>query len=318
MTRAPVPGRAGLGGLLLIAALSFVGTEATLARLDDTSVSSGALAADTLAPPTSLVASDGATISLGWTPSVDGYAQGYGVYRASTSGGPYSLVKSVTPGSASSTNDNPSAGTWYYVLRSTYQSWTSVNSNEDAAIAGNPVSTAYASCTSNAADTSGAGDNNGYQTSPTRVCVDDASTATDGSSGTGGTQSCGTGSTPDATKDRHRFWGNAFGLPGSVSSIDGIRVRADLGMNNTTGTTNLCIQLSWNGGSTWTAIKSVAVSGTAQATYTFGSTSDTWGRAWAASEFSTSNFRVRVIDASTYASKNFLLDYLAVSVTYRP
>ena len=39
--------------------------------------------------------------------------------------------------------------------------------------------------------------------------------ATDTNSGTGGTASCGTGAAPDTTKDRHRFWGFALGLPGT-------------------------------------------------------------------------------------------------------
>jgi hypothetical protein len=318
MNRPRLRPRAWLGPLLLVAVLSAVGAKATLANLTDTDTSTADLAADTLAPPTNLVASDGATIALSWTPSVETYTEGYGVYRASTSGGAYGLVGSVTPGTASSTTDNPSAGTWFYVLRSTYDAWSSVDSNEDSAIAGSPVSTSYATCSSNAADTSGAGDNNGYQTNPGRACTDDGLTANDPNSGTGGTQSCGTGATPAARKDRHRYWGYALGLPGTVSSIDGIRVRADLGMNNNGGTTNLCAQLSWDGGSTWTTIQSVAVSGTAQATYNFGSTSDTWSRTWTPSDFSTSNFRVRVIDASTQATKRFQLDYLAVSVTYRP
>ena len=61
-----------------------------------------------------------------------------------------------------------------------------------------------------------------------------------------------------------------------------------------------------------------AISGTALATYTYGSTSDTWGRDWAVGDFSPASFRVRVIDASTQANKQFRLDDLAVSVTYTP
>jgi hypothetical protein len=290
----------------------------TLARFTDVAPSTGSVATDTLAPPTGLSASGGSLVTLTWTPTVDTYATGYGVYRAATSGGTYAQTSTVTPGSATTTTDSPADGTWFYVLRSVYQSWTSAASNEVSALVGTPTSTAFVACASQAAVTASAGDNNGYEGSPARACTNDNSFATDSNSGTGGTQSCGSGATPDARKDQHRVWGFAFGLPGSVNRVDGIRVRADLRMNNTMGTTAVCAQLSWDGGSTWTAMRSVTLSGTAEATYTFGSTTDTWGRTWTAGNLGSGNFRVRLIDASTLATKRFDLDYVAASVTYVP
>jgi hypothetical protein len=214
--------------------------------------------------------------------------------------------------------DAPAAGTWFYVLRSVYQSWSSVDSNEASAAVSPAISTGYAACTSTAADTSGAGDNDGYQSNPGRACVDDGSDAADAGSGTGGSGSCGSGSTPDTRKDRHRFWGFSTGLPGAVTSIDGIRVRADLGMNNNGGTTNVCAQLSWDGGTTWTAMQAVELATSAETTYTFGGIADAWGRAWTPAELDPTVFRVRLIDAASQATKRFDLDYLAVSVTYTP
>jgi hypothetical protein len=292
----------------------------SLARFTDFGTSGGSFTSDTLAPPTSLAATGGASVTLTWTPTVDTYATGYDVLRGSVTGGPYVQVGSATPRSASTTTDGPAAGTWFYVLRSVYQSWRSVNSNQASAIVGTPTSTGIKSClpASNAPDTSGAGDNNGYESNPGRVCVDDGSAATDTTTGIDGTASCGTGATPNPAKDRHRFWGYAFGLPGTVSSISGITVRADVGMNNNGGTSNICTQLSWDGGTTWTTIKSLLVTGTAQAAYTFGSATDTWGRTWAVGEFSPATFRVRVIDASSQPMKQFQLDYLGVTVSYYP
>lgn len=305
---------------LAVAVLVAVGSASTtLARFTDAAAASGSVIADTLAPPTSLTAAGGTDVDLSWTATVDTYATGYALYRSSTSGSGYGFVANVTPGTAVATTDAPALGTWFYVLRSVYQSWDSVDSNEASAVVGTPTSTAYAACVSQAADTSGAGDNNGYQNNPTRACVDGAGQARDPNSGTGGTQSCGAGTTPDGRKDRHRFWGFSTGLPGSVTSIEGIRVRADLGMNNNGGTTAVCAQLSWDGGATWTALQSVTLSGTAEATYTFGGTGDLWGRSgWTLSELSSANFRVRLVDASTQTNKRFDLDYLAVSVTYVP
>lgn len=290
----------------------------SLAGFTAAATSNGTLAADTLAPPTNLTATAGASILLSWTPTVDAYATGYSIERSATSGGPYSTVGSVTPGSAVSATDLPAAGTWYYVLRSTYQAWSSVSSGQVSATLGGLTSTAFSVCTSNAADTSGAGDNNGYEVAGASGCVTDAVVATDSNTGTSTTASCGTVAAPLATKDRHRFWGNSLGLPASVASIDGIRVQANLGLNATGGTTLLCAQLSWDGGTTWTTIKSTSVLVTAVTTYTFGTTSDTWGHVWTPAQFAAGAFRVRLIDAATQTTKQFRLDGVAVSVTYTP
>lgn len=306
------------GFLLVVVGLAPALPARSLARFVDSATSSATIATDTLAPPTGLAATGGTSVALTWTPTVDAYATGYSVLRGTTSGGPYSAVGAVTPGSATTTTDGPAPGTWYYVLRSVFQSWSSPDSDEASATVGSPTTTAVQSCTTTAADTTGAGDNDGYEVDPARVCVDDGSAATDSDTGTSSSASCGSGATPSTTKDRHRFWGYAFGLPTTVGAISGITVRADLGMNNNGGTTNLCVQLSWDGGTTWTAIKSLEASGLIQSAYTFGSAADTWGRSWTPEELDAARFQVRVIDATTQSNKQFRLDYLGVSVSYFP
>ncbi len=293
-------------------------TQMSLALSTDTSVSTGSVATDTLLPPTALGATGGLTVALTWTATTKTWASGYHVYRATASAGPYSLIATVSPRTTVTYLDSPAAGAYYYTVRSYYQSWESVDAGPLNAVV--QAQTGYKACVgaSNAADVINAGDNNGYQTNPTRACTDDSSFATDPSSGTGGTQSCGAGAVPDTTKDSHRFWGYALGLPATVTSIDGIQVRADLALNNVTGTTNLCAQLSWDGGTTWTTIKTLPVTVLAETTYTFGATNDTWGRTWTPAQLNTTNFRVRIIDASTLATKTFSLDYVAVQVTYTP
>ena len=304
---------------IAIALVMAVGIPAstTLARFTDSAVSSGSFAADTLAPPTGLSASGGATVSLTWTPSVDTYATGYAIYRSATSGSGYVLVSTATPGTAASKTDSPGAGTWYYVVRTTVGSWDSVDSNQATAVV-TATSTTFKACVSTAADTTGAGDNNGYQSNPTRACTSDNSYAQDTDSGTSTTASCGTGAVPLSSKDRHQFSGFVLGLPGTVTDIDGIRVQADLKLDAFSGTNLLCAQLSWDGGTTWTTIQSQAIATATETTYTFGGTADTWGRTWTLAELGTSAFRVRIIDASTVATRDFQLDYLAVSVTYAP
>jgi hypothetical protein len=231
-------------------------------------------------------------------------------------------VGTVTPGSATAATDSPGTGTFGYVLRSTFGAWTSVSSNEAVVTLAAPATTPYATCVSSAAETSGAGDNNGYQTNPARACVDNTQYAADGSSGSGpggaASASCGSGATPSPTEDQHRFWGFAHGVPATAAAILGIEVRADAGLNSTAGTNNLCVQLSWDGGATWTSIRSLPVTATAERTYLYGGAGDTWGRTWTPAELGTAALRVRVIDASSATNREFRLYWLSVRVTYRP
>ena len=302
-----------LVGLIIVGSAP---VQPSLARFSATALAGAGMTTDTLAPPTALAGVGGINVTLTWTPSVDLYSTGYDVYRSATTGGPYTFATGVTPGTAASAVDTPPAGTWFYIVRTTYQGWTSVDTSEVGVTAG--FATPFVPCVTTAADTAGAGDNNGYQRYPARACANDSSFAVDTSSGTGGTQSCGTGATPAPTKDRHRFYGFALGLPPTLTSIDGIRVRADLRLDSATGSHNLCAQLSWNSGVSWTSLKALPITGAAETTYIFGSTSDTWGRSWTAAQLNGSNFRVRIVDASTVPSRDFRLDYVAVSVAYTP
>jgi hypothetical protein len=296
----------------VLVGLAAANAPTTLARLTGQGTSTYSMSTDTLAPPTGLAAGGPMTAALTWTASNDAYAAGYQVLRSTTSGSGYALVKTVTPGSSTSTTDSPGNGVFYYVLRSTFQNWLSVNSNE-ASVALGQTSTGYKACTaaSNAADTGGNGD--GYEVTAGNACADGGGNAVDSSSGTNTIASCA-----NAGKDRHRWWDFGLGVPGTVASVDGIAVRADFGMNNNGGTTLLCAQLSWDGGTSWTAIKSITPTGAAETTYTFGGSADAWGHTWTGSQLSNSNFRVRIIDASSQSNKDFRLDYLAVNVTYTP
>ncbi|HLO34619.1 MAG TPA: hypothetical protein VK194_00990, partial [Candidatus Deferrimicrobium sp.] len=176
-----------------------------------------------------------------------------------------------------------------------------------------PTGSGFKTCTtsSNAADTGG--DGNGYESNPANACVTDGSVATDAATGTNTTLSC-----TDAGKDRHRFWDFSLGVPATVTSVSGIQVRTDVGLNNNSGTSQICAQLSWDGGASWTAAKSVGVVAVGIASYTLGATNDTWGRSWTGAEFANASFRVRLTDASDRTTKDFRLDGLAVQVTYTP
>jgi hypothetical protein len=287
----------------------------TLARFTASKARTASFSTATLQPPTALAGTGGTTAGLTWTASTSSWATGYRVLRSATSGSGYTQLSSVTPVTATSTTDSPAAGTWYYVLRTYFASWTSANSNQvSVVVTTGSTTTGAVQCTGtgNAPETANAGDNNGYESLPANACAVDGNVATDASTGTSTTNTC-TGN----TADKHRWWGYAFGLPATVTSIDGITVTPTAGMNNNGGTTWLCIQLSSDAGATWTAAKTAVLSGTAITAYPLGGTTDLWGRTWTPADFGT-DFRVRVIDSSTQPNKNLTLDGLSVAVSYTP
>jgi hypothetical protein len=310
-------GRLGTRRLTLLAfgvAALTVTVPISLARFADASSATGAFTAATLAPPTGVSAAGGTSVTLGWTASTSTGATGTIVERAAALAGPYSQIGTATPVTATSYVDGPAAGTYWYRLSTYIGNWRSATTTPVSATVTTSTSTGATPCVpaSNAADTGGLG--NGYEGTPTNACAADAAVATDTNTGAAGhSTSC-----TNAANDRHRFWGYAFGLPGTVTSVDGITVRADAGMNNNGGTSVVCIELSWDGGTTWTTAKSFTLGGTAVATYTLGAANDTWGQTWTAAQLSTTSFRVRLTDATSQANKTYRLDYLAVTVQYTP
>jgi hypothetical protein len=173
------------------------------------------------------------------------------------------------------------------------------------------TSTGYLAPSAQAAQTSSAGDNNGYQTSPASVFANDSVFATDLNSGTNNNSSC-----TNSGKDKHYLYNFNFNIPSGV--VQGIQVRLDARADSASNNPKICVQISWDGGTSWTTAKQTSNLTTAEATYLLGSSSDTWGRTWALGNFSNTNFRVRVIDVAGNTARDFYLDYLAVNVTYQP
>lgn len=174
------------------------------------------------------------------------------------------------------------------------------------------TSTGYLAPSGQAAQTSSAGDNNGYQTSPANALNDNSVFAVDTNSGSNNNTSC-----TNNGKDKHHFFNYNINLP-PTAVIQGIQVRLDARADATAGAPKICVQISWNGGSSWSTAKQTPTLTTSETTYIVGGTADTWGRAWAVSNFSNTNFRIRVIDVASNSSRDFSLDYIAVNVTYQP
>jgi len=306
--------RAMVLGVVAIVTSIVVSAPVTLATFTASKTSTAALTTGSLQPPTAVAGSGGATVAtLTWTASTSGAATGYQLLRSATSGSGYTQVKSVTPVSATTTTDTPGSGTWFYVLQTYLSSWTSGNSNEASVVVG-ATSTGLKDCTQNAPETTGSGDNNGYETNPAFACGKDGQYATDASSGSTGNMSCSS-----TGQDRHKFWGYSLGLPGTVTSINGISVQLVAGLNAFTGTNNICVQVSWDSGTTWSAYEQVTLTSAALTTYQLGGPADTWGNAgWTLAQLGASTLRVRITDVSSVGSRAFHLDQVAVAVNYTP
>ena len=180
---------------------------------------------------------------------------------------------------------------------------------------GNESITRQFSPTTDAAVTSGAGDNNGFEMTPGNAYADDASYAVDMDSGLiDNADPIGTGT------DKHDYYN--YGLLNTIpsgSTITGITVRAEIAIDAAKDGPFTAIRLSWDGGTSWTAVIQQAITVTGETPYTYGGISDTWGRSWSTSELDDTNFRVQVINGDTKSNKadrDFSLDWIPVSVTF--
>jgi hypothetical protein len=178
-----------------------------------------------------------------------------------------------------------------------------------------PVTTAYFGCTQNAAVATNSGDNNGYQTNPGNACTDDGNAAVDTNSGTSDSTTC-----TSSNKDRHDFWGYNLSVP-SGATILGIEVRANAWLDSTssTDTRRLCIQVSNDGGLTWSDAATTSAVGTnSGSNYNVGGADELWDLDWEAADFNNGNFRIRITNVADNTNRDFSLDWLGIRVTYMP
>lgn len=169
--------------------------------------------------------------------------------------------------------------------------------------------TGWLSPTANAAQTGG--DNNGFQSNATNAYSDNATFAVDTNSGNGSSTSC-----TSARKDKHNFYNYNVSIPGGTA-VTGIEVRIDGRVDSTSGSPKFCVQLSWNGGASWTTAKSTVTLSTSENSYILGSSVDNWGHSWTSTDLSNTNFRVRIISVASSTSRDFSLDWLTVNVHYQ-
>ncbi|MFZ5916154.1 MAG: hypothetical protein ACOYZ7_04415 [Chloroflexota bacterium] len=167
------------------------------------------------------------------------------------------------------------------------------------------ANTGWRSPTANAADYGG--DGNGFERNPTNAYAD----------GGGYAESRDNGVLLGDQTERHRYYNYGLNVP-TGATIYGIEVRLDWWLDSTSDTNTMSVELSWDGGSSWTSAKTDSQETTSEHTVILGSTSDTWGRTWSPSDFSNANFRVRILNYSSnvWGSRDFRLDWVPVRVTY--
>ncbi|MEX0800454.1 MAG: vWA domain-containing protein [Dehalococcoidia bacterium] len=170
--------------------------------------------------------------------------------------------------------------------------------------------TGWHNCGSHDAVTSSSGDNNGYESLDYQACVNGGDYARDINSGTNTNSSCG-----NSGKDRHRFYNYGISLPAGAT-VTGIQVRTDARLNTSSGTNEICAELSWDGGATWTSAKDTGDISSSWTTDYMGADGDTWGRSWTPAELADGNFQIRLTDVGASTSNDFFLDWVTVRVYY--
>ncbi len=78
----------------------------------------------------------------------------------------------------------------------------------------------------------------------------------------------------------------------------------------------MCVELSWDGGATWTAANTTPVLNDSESTFLLDGETDTWGRTWSDTEFSDANFRLRITNVANGTARDFFLDWVPVKVYY--
>lgn len=124
--------------LMATMALAGITSGATAASFTTFSAnSSNHIGTNTLYPPSGLsssIATNGGTVNLSWTATSSTWATGTRIYRATASGGPYSLVQTIAGAATTTWSEAPGNSIYYYLARGYYTAgganWESANSNE--------------------------------------------------------------------------------------------------------------------------------------------------------------------------------------------
>ena len=122
--------------LALLSAVLLMTTVSTGATFTaPTTNPSNQLGTAALAAPTGVsasVLSNGSTVRVTWTATTSTWATGHRVYRATSAGGPYTLIQQIAGRTTVTYDDVPGLGTFFYVVRGYYDTnganWSSADS----------------------------------------------------------------------------------------------------------------------------------------------------------------------------------------------
>ncbi len=151
------------------------------------------------------------------------------------------------------------------------------------------------------ASANAAEDGDGFEVDPDNAYENDADSATNAdNSGEPG--------------DSHLYYDYGVDIPDDAD-IEGIGVRLDWFLDSADGDNSIDVELSWDGGTTWTDAKSDDEETTDEHDVILGGGSDTWGRDWEVDELSNDNFRVKVICNSS-GTRTFYLEWVPIKIYY--
>ena len=91
----------------------------------------------------------------------------------------------------------------------------------------------------------------------------------------------------------HIYYNYNLGVPDGAT-ISGIEVRLDYHVCDPSGDGVVSVELSWDGGNTWTTAKTDSSEPATETSVYLGGAVDTWGHDWAADALSNASFRLRV------------------------
>jgi hypothetical protein len=157
---------------------------------------------------------------------------------------------------------------------------------------------------------SGSGDNNGYETNADDACDNGSGYASDDNSGNSTSTSC-----TSSGKDRHVL--EEFDLEDDINSgatITGLEMRFDAWATGTS-TKRLCVDVSYNDGSSWTSFGSFDI-GTSETSYYMGNSSNLVGQGLDRNDFDDDDFKIRLTMVSNSTSTDFRLDAVAAKVHF--
>ncbi len=117
--------------------------------------------------------------------------------------------------------------------------------------------------------------------------------------------------------DRHQWYGYGASVPPQCP-VTGIEVALDWRLDGKGGENGLLVELSSDGGSSWSEARVDLLETTTFHTAIVGGASDPWGRSWTPAEVTDPGFRVRVTALGDRNGRSYFLDWIPVRITYGP